>query len=57
MVNTQGDSMASNDRIEQPVTFDRHPSTYRHWRLDIEPPLARLTMAVDPDGVSTRATS
>src|SRR2546423_10957092 len=50
MVNTQGDSMASNDRIEQPVTFDRHPSTYRHWRLDIEPPLARLTMAVDPDG-------
>ena len=42
--------MASNDRIEQPVTFDRHPSTYRHWRLDIEPPLARLTMAVDPEG-------
>src|SRR5947209_13297541 len=50
MVNTQGDSMASNNRIEQPVTFDRHPSTYRHWRLEIEPPLARLTMAVDPDG-------
>src|SRR2546426_12250451 len=50
MVNTQGDSMASNDRIEQPVTFDRHPSTYRHWRLEIEPPLARLTMEVDADG-------
>src|SRR5688572_16549658 len=50
MVNTQGDSMASNDRIEQPVTFDRHPSTYRHWRLEIEPALARLTMEVDPDG-------
>src|SRR5688572_2455175 len=50
MVNKQGDSMASNDRIEQPVTFDRHPSTYRHWRLTIEPPLARLTMEVDPDG-------
>jgi benzoyl-CoA-dihydrodiol lyase len=50
MVNTQGDSMASNDRIEQPVTFDRHPSTYRHWRLTIEPPLARLTMEVDADG-------
>src|SRR2546428_8723245 len=50
MVNTQGNMMASNDRIEQPVTFDRHPSTYRHWRLEIEPPLARLTMAVDPDG-------
>src|SRR5438874_9878658 len=50
MVNTQGDSMASNDRIEQRVTFDRHPSAYRHWRLEIGPPLARLTMAVDPDG-------
>jgi benzoyl-CoA-dihydrodiol lyase len=50
MVNTQGDSMASNDRTEQTVTFDRHPSTYRHWRLSIEPPLARLTMEVDPDG-------
>src|SRR5436305_5394538 len=50
MVNAQGDSMASNDRIEQLVTFDRHPSTYRHWRLEIEPPLARLTMAVDPEG-------
>src|SRR5437764_9035803 len=50
MVNAQGDSMASNDRIEQQVTFDRHPSTYRHWRLEIDPPLARLTMAVDPEG-------
>ena len=42
--------MASNDRIEQQVTFDRHPSTYRHWRLEVDPPLARLTMAVDPEG-------
>ena len=42
--------MASNNRTEQPVTFDRHPSTYRHWRLEVDPPLARLTMAVDPDG-------
>jgi benzoyl-CoA-dihydrodiol lyase len=50
MVNAQGDSMASNDRIEQPVTFDRHPAAYRHWRLEVEPPLARLTLAVDPDG-------
>src|SRR2546421_12722244 len=50
MMNAQGDSMASNDRIEQLVTFDRHPSTYRHWRLEIEPPLARLTIAVDPEG-------
>ncbi|HEV7861431.1 MAG TPA: 2,3-epoxybenzoyl-CoA dihydrolase [Acidimicrobiia bacterium] len=40
----------ASERIEQPVTFDRHPSTYRHWRLEIEPPVARLTMEVDPDG-------
>src|SRR3989440_12786624 len=32
------------------VTFARHPDTYRHWRLDISPPLATLTMQVDPDG-------
>ncbi|HEV7535092.1 MAG TPA: enoyl-CoA hydratase-related protein, partial [Acidimicrobiia bacterium] len=50
MVNEQGERMPSNDRTEQTVTFDRHPSTYRHWRLVIEPPLARLTMEVDPDG-------
>src|SRR5437763_37771 len=50
MMNDGGDRMVSNERIEQPVTFDRHPSTYRHWRLEIGPPLARLTMAVDPDG-------
>jgi benzoyl-CoA-dihydrodiol lyase len=50
MVNGEGDRMVSNERNEQPVTFHRHPSAYRHWRLEIEPPLARLTMAVDPDG-------
>ena len=50
MMNDEGDRMVSNERSEQPVTFDRHPSAYRHWRLEIEPPLARLTMAVDPDG-------
>src|SRR5258706_7737135 len=50
MVNDQGDSMVANERNEQPVTFDRHPSAYRHWRLEIEPPLARLIMEVDPDG-------
>src|SRR5438270_2949899 len=50
MMNDQGDGMVSNERNERPVTFDRHPSTYRHWRLSIEPPLARLTMEVDADG-------
>jgi benzoyl-CoA-dihydrodiol lyase len=50
MVNHEGDSIVSNERKERPVTFDRHPSTYRHWRLEIEPPVARLTMQVDADG-------
>jgi benzoyl-CoA-dihydrodiol lyase len=50
MANSKGDCMVSNERNEQEVTFDRHPSTYRHWKLEIEPPLARLTMAVDPEG-------
>ena len=50
MANDQGDGTVSNVRNEQPVTFERHPSTYRHWKLEVEPPLARLTMAVDPDG-------
>jgi benzoyl-CoA-dihydrodiol lyase len=50
MMVDKGDSMAGPERTEQPVTFDRHPSTYRHWRLQVEPPLARLTMEVDPDG-------
>ncbi|MDY7104788.1 MAG: 2,3-epoxybenzoyl-CoA dihydrolase [Actinomycetota bacterium] len=26
------------------------PSRYRHWRLDVDPPVATLTMAVDPAG-------
>ena len=50
MVNSEGESNVSNERNEDTVTFDRHPSTYRHWSLEIEPPLARLTMKVDPDG-------
>ena len=50
MVNSEGESNVSSERNELPVTFDRHPSSYRHWRLEIEPPLARLTMEVDADG-------
>src|SRR6266545_2552624 len=50
MTNDEGGRKVSNERNERPVTFDRHPSAYRHWRLEIEPPLARLTMQVDPDG-------
>src|SRR5918999_4973908 len=50
MANNEGDSIVSNEREEGSVTFDRHPSAYRHWQLEIEPPLARLTLEVDPDG-------
>jgi benzoyl-CoA-dihydrodiol lyase len=29
-----------------PIRFETHPSRYVHWRLEIEPPLARLLMDV-----------
>ncbi len=32
-----------------PPEFETDPSRYRHWRLNIEPPLAWLTMAVAED--------
>jgi benzoyl-CoA-dihydrodiol lyase len=31
----------------RPVSFSAHPESYRHWRLQVEGELARLTMAVD----------
>ncbi len=30
-------------------SVETHPSEYRHWRLQIEPPLATLTLAVNGD--------
>ncbi|MFV0259804.1 MAG: 2,3-epoxybenzoyl-CoA dihydrolase [Acidimicrobiales bacterium] len=30
------------------IRFDTAPDRYRHWRLDIAPPRATLTLAVDP---------
>ncbi|MEM9850940.1 MAG: 2,3-epoxybenzoyl-CoA dihydrolase, partial [Pseudomonadota bacterium] len=32
------------------VDFQPDPTAYRHWRLDIEGSVARVTMDVDPDG-------
>jgi len=29
-----------------PIRFETHPSRYVHWKLEIEPPLARLSMDV-----------
>jgi benzoyl-CoA-dihydrodiol lyase len=31
------------------VSFETSPDRYRHWRLEVAPPLARLTMAVRED--------
>ena len=35
---------------ETAIVFETDPSRYRHWRLDIEGPIATLTLAVDPEG-------
>jgi benzoyl-CoA-dihydrodiol lyase len=32
------------------VSFDAHPSTYRHWRLEVDGTLARLVLDVDEHG-------
>lgn len=32
----------------QLVTFERDPSTYRHWTATVEAPVATVTMSVDP---------
>jgi len=32
-----------------PIRFETHPSKYIHWRLEIEPPLARLVMDVEEE--------
>src|SRR5262245_9279277 len=33
----------------EPVRFETHPSRYRHWRLEIEAPVARLIMDVQEE--------
>jgi benzoyl-CoA-dihydrodiol lyase len=32
------------------IAFRSHPERYRHWRLEIEPPIATLTLDVQEDG-------
>jgi benzoyl-CoA-dihydrodiol lyase len=32
-----------------PVRFETHPSRYIHWRLEVEPPIARLVMDVEEE--------
>jgi benzoyl-CoA-dihydrodiol lyase len=33
-----------------PISFETHPERYRHWRLEIDGPVARLGMNVQEDG-------
>ncbi|MCA9705550.1 MAG: benzoyl-CoA-dihydrodiol lyase [Myxococcales bacterium] len=33
-----------------PVDFEVEPEHYRHWKVSYDGPIARVTMAVDPDG-------
>jgi benzoyl-CoA-dihydrodiol lyase len=33
-----------------PVSFEVEPQHYRHWKVAYDGPIARVTMAVDPDG-------
>ncbi len=42
--------MATETVAPPMLTFERTPTNYRHWQLEVEAPLARLTMKVDPDG-------
>ncbi|MBC8369796.1 MAG: benzoyl-CoA-dihydrodiol lyase [Planctomycetes bacterium] len=32
------------------VSFQVHPDSYKHWRLNVDGDIARLSMDVDPDG-------
>jgi benzoyl-CoA-dihydrodiol lyase len=36
--------------VSDPITFAIDPAAYRHWRLEVDPPLATLTLQVDPAG-------
>ncbi|MBM4390856.1 MAG: benzoyl-CoA-dihydrodiol lyase [Deltaproteobacteria bacterium] len=37
------------DAAHPPVSFETHPSKYKHWKLDISGPIAAVTMKVDED--------
>ena len=34
---------------EEPITFERSPASYAHWKLTLDGPLAKLVMAVQED--------
>jgi benzoyl-CoA-dihydrodiol lyase len=34
----------------EPVKFETHPNSYRHWKMNVDPPAAYLTLDVREDG-------
>jgi len=36
--------------MNDPILYDRHPDTYRHWTLAVDGAVAMLTLAIDEDG-------
>lgn len=44
-----GDMEHPASAVEVPVRFETHPSRYVHWRLVLEPPIARLVMDIQED--------
>jgi benzoyl-CoA-dihydrodiol lyase len=41
--------LATETTATQTISFETDPSRYRHWKLSVEGPIARLTMAVQED--------
>ena len=41
--------MGHPDVAAEPVTFQRHPESYRHWKLAVDGAIATLTLDVDKD--------
>ena len=39
-----------DDKVDRMIDFERHPDSYRHWRLSVDGPIATLEMKVDPEG-------
>ena len=38
------------DSTQAPIRFGVAPTDYRHWSVDVDGPVATVTMAVDPEG-------
>jgi benzoyl-CoA-dihydrodiol lyase len=42
--------MAETTTALEPIRFETHPSRYKHWKLTVEGPIARLAMDVQEEG-------